>query len=219
MPIKHTFVSSLADGPDPDQIQASHWNDAHDLSALTWGDFPVAMRPVLGNLPRLGVIAGSSSAYATKGHIYTAAQDLDILAVSWARFSGGTVWRAGAALVTSLTESGGVISAVSFSAPTESANATLTSGTQDSELTLSSPVHVLAGQRFMVYTTLIGGSATAACPLGTGAVDTYRGPATYWPNGSGAVLAAQTPFLGGAASAVGIAGNAGFVIWPQVRPA
>lgn len=30
--LKHTFVSTLPDGPNPDHIQASHWNAEHTLT-------------------------------------------------------------------------------------------------------------------------------------------------------------------------------------------
>lgn len=220
MPIKHTKVSALPDGPDAAQVQASDWNAAHDLSALVWGDFPTALRPVFGSLMRTGTPSPSSSAYATKGHIYTANQDLDILGVAWARGSGAFTWRPGVAKVMSLTESGGTISAVTLGTPTDGTATVLASNAQDFEMSLTAPLQVNSGERFGVFMTVTSGTGTSVNPIMTGAVDTnsFRYGASYWPNGSGAFLINSNAFTGGAASAVGLPGNAGFLIWPLARP-
>src|SRR5262245_38261688 len=37
--LKHRFVSGKADGPDPSQIQPSHWNDGHAFSGGNAGEY------------------------------------------------------------------------------------------------------------------------------------------------------------------------------------
>lgn len=204
MPIKHLKVSTEPEGPDPDQINASDWNAAHDLSALTWADFPTAMRPTWGNLILPGSASTSASAYAVKGTIYRADTDITIThvrAFQAATFSG--TYSHGVALLLSKTESpAGTITAATFDAPlAEATGVAWPAANGFREAALPTPVNIAAGTDFFVYVSITSGTNTSIARVQSGANGAFfSGALTPY---IGTPQIAQNPFVGGAPGTIG----------------
>lgn len=215
MSLKHLKVSALPDGPDPTQVQASDWNDDHDLSGLTWSDFPAAMRPTLGSVILTASSTTNAATYATKGTVWHADSDLDVLDIRVLHGAFATTYRAGVALCTP-TISGGVVTALSVSTPlAESADVTVAAVSLDRVFSLSSPVHISAGSYFLLYSTVTAGGSTGASinrsNLTTGDMifDALATPV------GGSPQFALTPFTGAASAGAIVTGFS--LHYPRVR--
>lgn len=204
MPITHLKVSTEPDGPDPDQINASDWNDDHDLSGLRWGDLPVSMRPTWGNLLLPGTNTASTSAYAVKGIVIRANQDITVTAVRafQAGATSGT-YSMGIAPVLSKTESPtGTIAAATFGTPLAEVTGLAWPAQQGMrEAILPTPLDVAAGTDIFVYISLTSGTATGvARPQSGGSGALLVGDLFAY---TGTCQIAQNPYTGGSPSIIG----------------